>query len=188
MFGSFSNGDQAEWACRSSRCGKIFSGGDLMLVVRWMRKLSGLVAAMARTMPMASAMTTTMMEAVSMRLSPALFTTEKRSAGRRRVEDRSHPEFADLEHQGFGLRPHRWHLGCRGVGGNSEHDDAQRQGERHDLAMGSPVGGDQRVGHGSLPWVDVPQGRMGERDSDRDEDFFRRRAARLVPTCPLAHF
>src|SRR5712692_5909779 len=44
----FSQGDQAPQLCKSLMSGKIFSGGALMLVARWTRKVSGVVAAKMR--------------------------------------------------------------------------------------------------------------------------------------------
>jgi hypothetical protein len=45
MFGSFSNGDQADWACRSLIIEKIFCGGAAISVERLIWNVSGAVAA-----------------------------------------------------------------------------------------------------------------------------------------------
>jgi hypothetical protein len=45
MSGSFSNGDQADCACRSLIIGKIFSGGAAMSAERLIMNVSGAVAA-----------------------------------------------------------------------------------------------------------------------------------------------
>src|SRR5713101_2590243 len=53
----FSQGDQASQRWKSFRRAKIFSGGALMLAERWTLKVSGLVAAYARSAAISTAMT-----------------------------------------------------------------------------------------------------------------------------------
>src|SRR5581483_2427966 len=105
MSGSFSNGDQRTFSCRSLISGKIFSGGAEIFVERSMRKRSGCAAAMSRIATITTATTAAAIASVVNMGAPDCCSARLR--GVLRIVD--HPWRAEaIDHHAEAYRPERF--------------------------------------------------------------------------------